>query len=87
MMVTSGIWQSSSTGSAVGISGNVDTDIAYKDYPKIIREAKLNGFTGTEDKPGIPVQPEPQSAPAFKKGDLVRITGTKYYSGKNIPAG
>ena len=30
-------------------------------------------------------EPEPQPASAFKKGDLVRITGTKYYSGKNIP--
>ena len=80
-----GIWQSSSTGSVAGISGNVDTDIAYKDYPKIIRDAKLNGFTGTEDKPDVPVQPESQPAPAFKKGDLVRITGTKYYSGKTIP--
>lgn len=80
-----GIWQSSSTGSVNGISGNVDTDVAYKDYPKIIREAKLNGFTGTEDKPIVPEQPEPQPTPAFKKGDLVRITGTKYYSGKNIP--
>ena len=79
-----GIWQTSSTGSVNGISGNVDTDIAYKDYPKIIREANLNGFTGAEDEPDIPVQLEPE--PVFKKGDLVRITGTKYYSGKTIPA-
>lgn len=39
--------------------------------------------TSPEPKPEpIPV---PQPASAFKKGDLVRITGTKYYSGKNIP--
>lgn len=29
--------------------------------------------------------PKPQPASAFKKGDLVKITGTKYYSGKTIP--
>lgn len=80
-----GIWQTSSTGSVAGISGNVDTDIAYKDYPQIIREAKLNGFTGAEDKPTVPEQPDSKPAPTFKKGDLVRITGTKYYSGKTIP--
>ena len=29
--------------------------------------------------------PEQQPTASFKKGDLVRITGTKYYSGKTIP--
>lgn len=40
-----GMWQYSSTGRVPGISGNVDLDIAYKDYPAIIRRAKLNGYT------------------------------------------
>lgn len=39
-----GIWQYSSTGKVPGISGNVDLDIAYKNYPSIIQKAKLNGF-------------------------------------------
>lgn len=30
--------------------------------------------------------PFPKPAASFKKGDLVRITGTKYYEGKTIPA-
>lgn len=83
-----GMWQNSSRGSVNGISGNVDTDIAYKDYPSIIRGAKLNGFTSASQKPTVPSQPEETSKPAasFKKGDLVKITGTKYYSGKAIPA-
>jgi len=34
-----GIWQYSSTGSIPGISGNVDLDIGYKDYPAIISAA------------------------------------------------
>lgn len=40
-----GMWQYSSTGSVPGISGNVDMDITYKDYPGIIQKAKLNGYT------------------------------------------
>ncbi len=82
------MWQNSSKGSVNGISGNVDTDIAYKDYPSIIKGAKLNGFTGADQTPSVPAQPEepdPQPAVSFKKGDLVKITGTKYYSGKTIP--
>lgn len=32
------------------------------------------------------VEYEPQKTDVFKPGDLVEITGTTYYSGKNIPA-
>ena len=49
---------------------------------------KLNGFTGADQTPAVPAQPEePASQPSasFKSGDLVKITGTKYYSGKTIP--
>ena len=37
-----GIWQHSSTGSVSGISGHVDLDVCYKDYPAIIRAAGKN---------------------------------------------
>lgn len=37
-----GIWQHSWTGKVPGISGDVDMDWAYKDYPAIIRAAGLN---------------------------------------------
>ncbi len=37
-----GMWQYSSTGRLPGIGSNVDLDIAYKDYPAIIRRAGLN---------------------------------------------
>ena len=83
-----GMWQNSSKGSVNGISGSVDTDVAYKDYPAVIKGAKLNGFTGADQTLTVLAQPEepaPQPA-AFKAGDLVKITGTKYYSGKTIPA-
>lgn len=81
-----GMWQSSSTGKVNGINGNVDTDIAYKDYPTIIKNAKLNGFTGSDQTPTVPTQPDPLPSTSFKKGDLVKITGTKYYGGQTIPA-
>lgn len=44
-----GMWQYSSKGSVSGISGNVDLDHAYKDYPTIIKNAGLNGFTKSAD--------------------------------------
>lgn len=38
------MWQYSSRGSVNGISGNVDMDCCYKDFPAIIKKAGLNGF-------------------------------------------
>lgn len=40
-----GIWQYSSTGKIDGINGNVDLNISYKNYPEIIKNKGLNGFT------------------------------------------
>lgn len=42
--VNCGIWQKSSTGSIDGITGNVDLNEAYKDYPNIMKSKGLNGF-------------------------------------------
>ena len=39
-----GIWQYSWKGKINGISGDVDTDYAYIDYPTIIKNAGLNGY-------------------------------------------
>lgn len=63
-----GMWQYSATGRVNGIAGNVDLDIAYKDYPTLIRKNKLNGFTSTPNK----------TAPTFKVGDRVKIVGERY---------
>ena len=38
------MWQNSSTGTVNGISGFVDTDIAYVDFPKIIKAGGYNGM-------------------------------------------
>lgn len=39
-----GIWQYTPSGSVRGIKGNVDLNICYFDYPKMIKELGLNGF-------------------------------------------
>lgn len=39
-----GMWQKSSTGSVDGISGNVDADECYTDYPARIKTKGLNGY-------------------------------------------
>ena len=54
-----GLWQYSWTGRIPGISGDVDLDYAYKDYPTMIQKAGLNGFTKTTQ----PTEPEPEPEP------------------------
>lgn len=39
-----GIWQYSHTGTVSGISGDVDMNYAYRDYPMIIKNGHYNGF-------------------------------------------
>ena len=43
--VSCGMQQTSSTGSVNGISGNVDMNTAFVDYPALIRNEGWNGFT------------------------------------------
>lgn len=43
-----GIWQHSETGHVPGISGNVDLDECYVDYPTIMKTAGKNGYTKPE---------------------------------------
>ena len=43
-----GMWQKSSTGKISGISGNVDLDECYVDYPALIRKKGLNGSAAAE---------------------------------------
>lgn len=38
------LWQHTSTGSVDGISGNVDMNVAFVDFPSIIKERGLNGY-------------------------------------------
>lgn len=54
-----GIWQYSSSGQVNGISGRVDLDISYQDFPSIIKAGGFNGYAKqtTAPKPITPVQP------------------------------
>lgn len=51
-----GIWQKSETGRVGGISGKVDIDECYVDYPSIIKAAGKNGFEKTVNVPADPVE-------------------------------
>ena len=50
-----GMWQYSSQGSVPGISGSVDLDISYVDYPAVIRKAsdRIRSRTCSCPVPGI----------------------------------
>ena len=39
-----GMWQYTDKGTVRGISGNVDLNACYKNYPAIMKKAKLNGY-------------------------------------------
>ncbi len=71
-----GIWQHSCKGSVNGISGDVDLDTCYVDYPTKVKAAGLNGYSSEEV---LPIPP----APATDDGITVEVTvdGNKY-SGK-----
>lgn len=49
-----GIWQKSSIGKISGISGNVDLDECYVDYPALIEKKGLNGSAAAEPAPKDP---------------------------------
>lgn len=65
-----GIWQYSDKGKVDGISGNVDLDIAYADFPIIIKGKGLNGF-------GKDTTPEPDSTTA----NVTITIGNEIYKG------
>ena len=51
---TIGIWQYSSKGSVAGISGNVDLDECYIDFPSVIKSKGFNGFAAETEEPEAP---------------------------------
>lgn len=72
-----GIWQFTNKRSVNGISGNVDGDYAYMDYPSIIKGAKLNGFSSEETAK----TEEPKSEEVYytiQKGDTLSAIAKKY---------
>lgn len=47
--VSCGMWQYSDKGSILGISGNVDLNISYLDYPGLIKARGLNNYKSNND--------------------------------------
>lgn len=71
-----GMWQYSSTGRVKGINAEVDLDEAYKNYPLIIKQAGLNGFTKPAATPAP--EPEPETEHNGLTGTLKLSDGTIY---------
>lgn len=72
-----GIWQYTSDGAVPGIAGRVDCNIAYKDYPAIIKAAGLNGWEKDEENEHAPAPAPTPSEPGenvsytVQKGDTL----------------
>lgn len=78
-----GIWQ---YGSSVvnGISGKVDTNVAYIDYVTIVKKAGLNHLpkdtvTPTTPPPAAPTTPSTPSIPNQQETQQVKLTNAKSY--------
>lgn len=76
-----GIWQYTDSGKVDGINGNVDMNIAYTNYPEIIKQSGLNGFTaGSSTGPSSTTPESGQSKRTYtiKKGDTLWDISKKY---------
>jgi GH25 family lysozyme M1 (1,4-beta-N-acetylmuramidase) len=79
------MWQKSSTGKISGISGNVDMNECYINYPERIQSAGLNGFSNCNcqiiDAP--PIAPVTPAMPKIRNQATVEINiNGETYSGK-----
>lgn len=81
-----GLWQYTSKGVVPGISGYVDMDYAYKDYPSII------GGNTPKPQPTPTPQPTPQPTPSLTPSQSYMYKGVDYqyvfdpvYYGRNNP--
>lgn len=61
------MWQYSSTGWVQGITGNVDLNYAYKDFPALIRRLGMNGFSNDNS------EDETNTGLRYQVGDEVRF--------------
>lgn len=62
-----GMWQYSSTGKVNGISGDVDLDECYVDYPALIKSGGFNGYPKPAAKEDTALKP--LDTDGFKRGD------------------
>lgn len=82
-----GIWQNSSTWRVNGITGNVDHNYSYIDYPSIIKKGGYNGFEKSKSKGDSEkkkTEPKKDSSKkktvtyTVKKGDTLIAIAAKY---------
>lgn len=75
-----GIWQYSHTGRIDGYSGNIDCNFAYKDYPSIIKNKGLNGYSASAESVSTETVPEPASADTYivQKGDTLSAIAKRF---------
>ncbi|WP_283606473.1 GH25 family lysozyme [Faecalispora anaeroviscerum] len=69
-----GIQQTGSTGKVPGISTNADIDVAYKDYPSIIRAASKNGLQPS----AAPTPAKTETTSGIGVGTKVQYSGPLY---------
>lgn len=77
-----GMWQYTSDGKVKGINGRVDLNIAFYDYPYIIRKNNLNHLNSDEKPPIIlpPITPPKPNVPTYvvKAGDTLSEIALRY---------
>lgn len=74
-----GIWQSGQT--TIDGVGYCDINTGYRDFPKIMKDAGLNGYEKNEpEKPVAPPQPPVPEKPPVTVGCKVRYSGLVQYS-------
>ena len=72
------IWQYTDSGKVDGINGHVDMNIAYTNYPEIIKSNGLNGFTAGTTSPSTPESSQDTRTYTVKKGDTLWNISKKY---------
>lgn len=70
-----GLWQNSSSGNVAGFE--VDTNIAYKDYPNIIKNAGLNGYSKSNNN-SISQPTQKTITYTVKAGDTLSGIASRY---------
>lgn len=74
-----GMWQYTNNDSISGIVGRVDGDIAYLDYPQIMKDRNLNHLGGN-----VPPTPEPNNSTYIvKAGDNLSKIAARYQTDVN----
>ncbi|MFS8651436.1 MAG: LysM peptidoglycan-binding domain-containing protein [Caldibacillus sp.] len=79
-----GMWQYTNQGTVAGISGPVDMNIAYKDYPTIIKNAGLNGW---EKKSAEKTKEEPKPQPKPKEKTVSKQQENSTYTVYTVKKG